>query len=58
MKRNELLGIILCKDAVFIRHGGNHDIYENPRTHKFTSIPRHTNINEHTALDIIKKMSM
>jgi len=33
------------------------DIYENPRTHEFTSIPRHVEINEYTAKGIIKKLS-
>ena len=38
MKREKLLEKINEIGAVFVRHGKKHDIYENPRTHEFTSI--------------------
>ena len=57
MKREKLLEKIKEIGAVFIRHGKKHDIYENPRTHEYSLIPRHSNINEYTAKDIIKKLS-
>ena len=57
MKRKKLLQAVNAVGAVFIRHGGDHDIYENPRTHEFTQIPRHSDVCEYTALAIIKKMS-
>jgi hypothetical protein len=54
MKRNLLLKIIKKADAVFIRHGKKHDIYRNPRTGDFDQIPRHSDIEENLARDIIK----
>ncbi|MDR0663195.1 MAG: type II toxin-antitoxin system HicA family toxin [Spirochaetaceae bacterium] len=57
MKREKLLSKIAELGAVFIRHGRKHDIYENSRTHEWTQIPRHPDINEYTACDILKKMS-
>jgi hypothetical protein len=57
MKREKLLEKINGTGAIFIRHGKKHDIYENPRTHEFTSIPRHPDINEYTAKGIIKNLS-
>ena len=57
MKRDKLLEKLKETGAIFIRHGKKHDVYENPRTHEFTSIPRHTEINEYTAKSIIKKLS-
>jgi len=57
MKREKLLEKVIEVGAVFIRHGKKHDIYENPRTHELTSIPRHADINEYTAKGIIKKLS-
>jgi len=57
MKRNKLLKIVTAAGAVFIRHGGSHDIYENPRTEVLIPIPRHSDINERTAMDIIKELS-
>jgi len=57
MKREKLLEKVNETGAIFIRHGKRHDIYENLRTHEFTSIPRHPDINEYTAKGIIKKLS-
>jgi hypothetical protein len=57
MKRGKLLEKIVELGAVFLRCGKKHDIYENPRTHELTQVPRHTDINEYTANGIIKKMS-
>jgi len=57
MKREKLLEKVHKLGAIFIRHGKKHDIYQNPRTHEFTSIPRHSDINEYTAKGIIKKLS-
>jgi hypothetical protein len=57
MKREKLLEQAALTGAVFVRHGRKHDIYENPRTHELTSIPRHPDINEYTAKGIIKKLS-
>ena len=57
MKREKLLEKVNEIGAIFIRHGKKHDIYENPRTHEYTSIPRHPDINEYTAIGIIKKLS-
>jgi hypothetical protein len=57
MKREKLLEKINEFGAIFFRRGKKHDIYENPRTHEFSSIPRHSDINEYTAKDIIKKLS-
>jgi predicted RNA binding protein YcfA (HicA-like mRNA interferase family) len=57
MKREELLEQVHEYGAVFIRHGGKHDIYENPRTHEYTQIPRHSDINKYTARDILRKLS-
>jgi predicted RNA binding protein YcfA (HicA-like mRNA interferase family) len=50
MKRKKLLKEIVRRGAVFVRHGANHDIYENPRTNTSTQIPRHAGINELVAI--------
>jgi hypothetical protein len=53
MKREKLLSKIAELGGVFIRHGKKHDIYENPRTHELTQIPRHSDINEYASNGII-----
>ena len=55
MKREKLLEKINEYGVIFIRHGKKHDIYENSRTHNYIQIPRHPDINEYTAKEIIKK---
>jgi predicted RNA binding protein YcfA (HicA-like mRNA interferase family) len=57
MKRNRLLKEIAKCGAVFVRHGGNHDIYENPHTYKSSQVPRHNDINELVARAIIKTLT-
>ncbi|MDR2965830.1 MAG: type II toxin-antitoxin system HicA family toxin [Treponema sp.] len=57
MKRQKLLKEIAKRGARFVRHGANHDIYENPKTNTSTQVPRHSNINELVAKAIIKFFS-
>lgn len=40
MKRKRLLRMMLDCGAVFVREGGKHSIYKNPRTGKSLSVPR------------------
>jgi len=54
LKREKLLKEIIKRGAVFVRHGANHDIYENPHTNTSTQVPRHAEINEYVAKAIIK----
>ena len=42
--------------CVFIRHGGNHDWYQNPTTKVSQPLPRHTEINDNLAKHIIMKL--
>jgi hypothetical protein len=56
MKREKLLEKVNETGAIFVRYGRKHDIYENPRTHEYTHIPRHPDVNEYTAKEILKKL--
>ena len=57
MKRRDLIRKIEEAGAVFIRHGGKHDWYQNPKTKVAQPIPRHTEINEMLARSIVRKLS-
>ncbi|MCL2720700.1 MAG: type II toxin-antitoxin system HicA family toxin [Treponema sp.] len=57
MKRNLLLKKIRKIGAIFVRHGGKHDIYVNPKTGKIEQVPRHADIDENLAKNIIKNLS-
>ena len=53
MKRKDLIKIIIENGAVFLRHGGNHDIYLKKEIR--IQVPRHTEIKEGLARAIIKQ---
>ncbi|MDR1802814.1 MAG: type II toxin-antitoxin system HicA family toxin [Treponema sp.] len=57
MKRGALLKILRKQGCVFVKHGGKHDQYMQPRTGRTDQVPRHTDISEDTAKSIIKNLS-
>ena len=56
MKRKDLITQMEEMGCVFIRHGGNHDWYQNPRTKVAHTIPRHNEINENLSKHIMKML--
>lgn len=57
MKRRDLIRALSEGGAVFIRHGGKHDWYQNPSTKVCQPVPRHTEIKEYLARFIIRKLA-
>jgi len=57
MKRGELLRRIKAHGCVFVKHGKKHDVYKNPRTGFEERVPRHSDINENLAKNIIRNLS-
>jgi predicted RNA binding protein YcfA (HicA-like mRNA interferase family) len=57
MKRKDLIAIIEKNGCILIRHGGKHDIYQNPHTGISQPIPRHREINERLAQKILKDLT-
>ncbi|MSR64765.1 MAG: type II toxin-antitoxin system HicA family toxin [Verrucomicrobiae bacterium] len=43
--------------AVFIRHGGRRDWYQNPTTKVCQPVPRHDEVKEHLARHIVRMLS-
>lgn len=56
MKRKDLVRAIEKMGCLLVRHGGNHDWYQNPRTGMCQPVPRHREINERLAQSILKKL--
>ena len=56
MKRNDLIRKLEESGCVFIRHGGKHDWYRNPKTGVSQPVPRHREIKEFLAAHIIRKL--
>ena len=57
MKRRDLIKQLEEMGCVFIRHGGKHDWYQNPRTKISQPIPRHREIKKQLGKHIIKMLS-
>ncbi|MEN6459056.1 MAG: type II toxin-antitoxin system HicA family toxin [Thermoguttaceae bacterium] len=56
MKRLDLIRQLEQQGCVFIRHGGRHDWYRNPRTGVCQPVARHAEIKEHLARHILRKL--
>lgn len=54
MKRRDLVSKLTKGGCELLRHGAKHDIYHNPKTGASQPIPRHREINENLAKQIIK----
>jgi mRNA interferase HicA len=57
MKRTNLIRKQDEAGCVFVRHGGNHDWYSNPKTGASQPVPRHREINEFLAKHILKYLA-
>jgi len=58
MKRRDLIKQVEKMGCVLIRHGNRHDWYQNPVTKACQPIPRHREIQESLAKNIIKKLKI
>ena len=56
MKRSELIRKLSDMGCILIRHGGRHDWYQNPLTGMYQPVPRHNEINDFLARQIIRKL--
>jgi predicted RNA binding protein YcfA (HicA-like mRNA interferase family) len=56
MKRRQLIRDIEDMGCVLVRHGANHDWYENPATGVAQPVPRHGEIKDRLAKHILKML--
>lgn len=56
MKQRDLIKKFVEKGWYFSKHGGNHDIYTDGKNKE--AIPRHTEINERLAKELIKRWGL
>jgi len=57
VKRTKLLQVLNQMGVVFVRHGKKHDVYKQPATKMETTVPRHDDIKEFTAKNIVRTLS-
>jgi len=58
MKRAEFLKYLRSCGCEFLREGGRHSWWHNPRLEKRSAIPRHTEINDTLARKICKDLGV
>lgn len=58
MKRKKLLVHLEKHGCYFLREGGNHSLYRNPRSQRTTSVPRHSEIADILADKICKDLDI
>ncbi len=58
MKRRELLRHLSELGCRFVREGARHSWWENPARNKRSSVPRHTEVNDHLARKICKDLEI
>ena len=58
MKRRDLIKNLEKMGCIFVRHGGKHDWYQNPKTKISQSIPRHREINDYLARKICRDLQI
>lgn len=58
MKRTDFIRYLLREGCIFIREGGKHGVYWNPLTKRFSTVPRHTEINTFLARKICRDLGI
>lgn len=56
MKRTDLIRQILAFGCVLVRHGAKHDWYRNPVTGVSQPVPRHREIKDPLAKQILRQL--
>lgn len=54
MKRKDLIAHLEKCGCRFLREGGKHTVFINPKAHKASTIPRHNEINDLLAKKYVK----
>ncbi|MEO6193612.1 MAG: type II toxin-antitoxin system HicA family toxin [Thermoanaerobaculia bacterium] len=58
MKRGDLLRYLRSHGCELLREGGRHSWWHNPALNKRSSVPRHSEINDHLARKICRDLGL
>lgn len=58
MKRKALLRLLSKNGCILVREGKNHSLFHNPETNRFSTVPRHNEIDDFLAKKIAKDLGI
>ena len=58
MKRRDLVAHLLANGCVLLREGSKHSLWKNPAKNLVTAVPRHGEIDNHTAKGICSQLGV
>jgi mRNA interferase HicA len=58
MKRRDLIRLLEANNCRLLREGASHSIWENTKNGKRTTVPRHREIVEFTAISICRQLEI
>lgn len=58
MKRKDLIRYLLKEGCVFIKEGAKHSVFFNPLTRRFSTVPRHNEIDNFLAKKIRRDLGI
>jgi len=58
MKRINLIRHLLKEGCIFVREGTKHSLFSNPSAKRFSTIPRHNEINNFLARKICRDLNV
>jgi mRNA interferase HicA len=58
MKRRDLIRYLHSQGCEFLREGGSHSWWHNPKQNKRSAVPRHTEVNDNLIKKICKDLGI
>jgi predicted RNA binding protein YcfA (HicA-like mRNA interferase family) len=58
LKRTDLIRHLEANGCVFVREGGSHSVYFNPAAQRTSTVPRHREVKNPTAIRICKQLGL
>ncbi|HEY4901429.1 MAG TPA: type II toxin-antitoxin system HicA family toxin [Terriglobales bacterium] len=56
MKRTDLVRHLESNGCVLLREGGKHSVYHNPKAQRTSTVPRHKEVKNPTAIRICRQL--
>jgi len=58
MRRRDLVKYLTTEGCIFLREGARHSVFFNPLTKRYSTVPRHNEIDNHLAKKICQDLGV